>query len=463
MKIIRSIILLFLLSILGFTLPAQQGSQKIISNQDLTIIIDSISKVVKDKYIDLETGRKVGDYIQKRHAQKTYQELSYKDLGRKLTKDLRQASNDIHMSAFFWEPKETPIESILERQNNDYGAVQNYGFVETKIMEGNIGYLKIAHFTQWQFFEQAKQAANYSMQMLQNTDALLIDLRNNPGGFEDIVAYVMSYFLDGPARELQSYFCRYLNRRTSISVTEQLPLKKRPELPIYILVNKGTGSAAESFAYMMKHLNRATVLGETTAGAGNGASIFRVSDQFAIQVATVETINAVTQQSWEKVGVIPNIKLNSDLIDAKAYALAKDAGKKYRVKRMKRYEFLLNDLDIALQNYTPESADTKLIQALTVCKEVGLYNESTINNLGYNYLRQKGKPATAEIIFKANTLLFPNAANTYDSYAEALSFNKKFKLAIKNHQKSVELGRLNNDPSLSIFIENLQKALKMDK
>lgn len=454
----KNILVSLILSIFLCTLKAQNGGDDIIPSNELDTLIDSIAKVVAHNYIQLEMGEKMSTFILEQHQQKAYNKLSYIELCRQLRKDFVEVSDDVHMNALYWKHAETPQLSKLEELQDPAGAKSNYGYVEIKITRENIGYLKIAHFTKWKFFSKAKTAATNAIRILQNTDALVIDLRDNPGGFEDIVAHVLSHFFDGPKRELQSYHIRNENRKRSIYITEELPIKKLPEIPIYILINEGTGSAAESFSYMMKHLGRATVLGDTTVGAGNGSRYYRISDKIVVQVATSETINAVTKTSWEKVGVAPNIVLDSAVVEAKAFEMAEKAGKLYREKMNQQLDLKLNHFYSALENYSPKTPDTTLVQALMECEAIGFYNEGSINSLGYEYLGQKQKPATAVAIFRANTLLYPNSANVYDSYAEALAAIGKYKLAISNYEKAVELGKANEDPTLNIFIENLAKA-----
>jgi hypothetical protein len=71
-----------------------------------------------------------------------------------------------------------------------------------------------------------------------------------------------------------------------------------------------------------------------------------------------------------------------------------------------------------------------------------------------NYKKSK----VAEAIFKANTMLFPEAANVYDSYAEALAINGKLKESAENYQKAIDIAKATNDPNLELFMENLEKV-----
>ena len=424
----------------------------------MKIMIDSIADLLESKYINQSMGKKMGDFIQKKHRRGKYKKLSYETFGKQLKKDFREVSNDSHMNAFYSIKKEKLKETKLSKKLDDYGESSNFGYVETRITKDNIGYLKIGHFTKWDFFEEAKLASTNSIKMLQNTNALIIDVRDNPGGFEDIVAHLISHFYGGEPDVLQSYYCRYQDHKRSIRTNPKLHIEKLTNIPIYILINDNTWSAGESFAYMMKHLNRATIIGEKTGGAGNGSKYFRVSKKFVIQVSTVETINAVTQTSWEKVGVHPDISTSSEDAYDKAMELAKKTGKQFHKQKVQNYELVLEKLERTLTSHSEEIGNDSLIFYLTECQKLGFYSESDYNSLGYKYLEQKSK--TAEIIFKVNTLLYPNSANVYDSYAEVLTKNGKPKKALSNFEKAVALAKENLDQDLKFFIENLEKHKK---
>ncbi len=81
-------------------------------------------------------------------------------------------------------------------------------------------------------------------------------------------------------------------------------------------------------------------------------------------------------------------------------------------------------------------------------------SENRLNRLGYQYLRQN-KPTHALCVFKINIEFYPNSANAYDSYAEALMKDGDIENAIKNYKKSIEL-----NPNLQNAIEMLKKLKK---
>jgi hypothetical protein len=451
---------LFLILTVSISSLAQKGIDKVANEEEITKTVDSIAKLVEANYISKDIGKNTSHYIKQRQQKGAYDGLSYKKLAKRLTKDLRTISEDLHMSAFYSEFEETPNENILSTKLNEYGENSNYGYVETKIYKNNTGYLKIGHFTQPQFFQEAKESVDLSMSILKNTNALIIDVRDNPGGFEEIVAYFMSYFFDEEPIYLQEYYARYLDRKRSISTTNQIPGKRLPEIPIYILVDNKTASAGESLAYMMKHLKRATIIGETTSGAGNGSTYFRVSNEFMVQIATWETINSITKSSWEKVGVVPNIKVKSNKALNLALELAEVSGVAYKSKLVDSYKTYLSDMDKALEEFPNNSSTEILIKSITDCAKNGLITESGINTMGYHFLMQEQNPTMAEVIFEANTILFPKSANVYDSYAETLALNGKLEASISNYEKAVKIGIENEDSNLNLFKENLENVKK---
>jgi len=95
---------------------------------------------------------------------------------------------------------------------------------------------------------------------------------------------------------------------------------------------------------------------------------------------------------------------------------------------------------------------------LKKCQKEELLDESKINRMGYDYLMKHKKPNIAGAIFRANTLLFPNSANVYDSYAESLYLSKNLEEALTNYQKAADIAKANDNPNLDLFLKNLEKV-----
>jgi C-terminal processing protease CtpA/Prc len=97
--------------------------------------------------------------------------------------------------------------------------------------------------------------------------------------------------------------------------------------PVYILTSNRTFSAAEEFTYNLKHLKRATIVGETTGGGAHPGGPRRINDHFSVWVPSGRAINPVTKTNWEGTGIEPDIKVEAKQALKAAHL---DALKKFR-------------------------------------------------------------------------------------------------------------------------------------
>jgi C-terminal processing protease CtpA/Prc len=81
------------------------------------------------------------------------------------------------------------------------------------------------------------------------------------------------------------------------------------DVPIYVLSSSQTFSAAEYFAYNLKMLKRATIVGETTRGGQHSGVFQRINGHFGVAVQEVAAINPFPVQGWEIIGVEPDVKV----------------------------------------------------------------------------------------------------------------------------------------------------------
>src|SRR5262249_50927356 len=77
--------------------------------------------------------------------------------------------------------------------------------------------------------------------------------------------------------------------------------------PVYVLTSARTFSGAEEFAYNLKALKRATLIGETTGGGANPGDEFLLAPHYAAFIPTGRAVNPVTGTNWEGTGVAPDI------------------------------------------------------------------------------------------------------------------------------------------------------------
>jgi hypothetical protein len=175
---------------------------------------------------------------------------------------------------------------------------------EVRWLPGNVGYLRISRFLDAPPSVEKLAAA---MTMLADTSALIVDVRGTPGGEPAGVANVIGHFVrertatvrtEGGA-EPASGRTYYAEPRTP----------SYADKPLYVLVDGKTGSGAEEFAYDLQALRRATLVGETTAGAATPGGYRPLAHGFVAFIPMQVVVNTITGTHWEGIGVIPDVKV----------------------------------------------------------------------------------------------------------------------------------------------------------
>ena len=81
---------------------------------------------------------------------------------------------------------------------------------------------------------------------------------------------------------------------------------------MFVLTSQGTFSGGEEFAYDLKNLKRATIVGETTGGGAHPVRGIRVDDHFTVGVPFARAVNPVSKTDWEGTGVAPDVPVKAD-------------------------------------------------------------------------------------------------------------------------------------------------------
>jgi carboxyl-terminal processing protease len=132
----------------------------------------------------------------------------------------------------------------------------------------------------------------------QDVKGIILDLRNDPGGLLEEAIGVASQFLkEGPI---------VLTKDAKGEITRMLaePDGQATEVPLAVLVNQGSASAAEIVAGALRDTDRAPLIGETTFGTGTVLQQFMLSDGSALLLAVGEWLTPKGQSFWHK-GITP--------------------------------------------------------------------------------------------------------------------------------------------------------------
>lgn len=290
--------------------------------------INEINNLLKEKYVFPDKATQISALLSKNLKKGIYNSFKNpKELAQKLTKDLQSITNDKHLRVFYSPINQQKTEEISAEEQTRFEQKMiamekrdNFLFKEVKILDGNIGYIDFRGFRDP---KHASETVISALGFLQNTDAIILDLRNNGGGYPQMVQLITSYFVDEEPVHLNTFYSRVNDKYSQYWTLPYVPGKRLPNVQLYILIGNSTFSAAEEFSYNLKHLKRAILIGETTGGGAHPGESFQINDTFKVWTPTGRAINPITKKNWEGVGVIPHIKTNEKdaLISAQLKAL----------------------------------------------------------------------------------------------------------------------------------------------
>ena len=169
------------------------------------------------------------------------------------------------------------------------------------------GSFKIAYVRLIQFNEPTADELSKALDELQKQgmQALILDLRNNPGGLLNSAVDVCAQFLP-PNTEVVSTQGRVASQQRDYSTSGAA--KERPHFPMALLVNEGSASGAEIVCGALKDLHRAIVVGETTFGKGSVQNVMQLPDGSALRFTTAKYYTPGKQVIHGN-GVTPNIRV----------------------------------------------------------------------------------------------------------------------------------------------------------
>ena len=318
--------ILILIGILVFVLPFySQSSSKTLDSKEIIQTVEKIAHVFEEKYVFADAGNKIADLLRRKLQEGEYDKLNQgMDLAGHLQEDARSVNQDRHITIYYAPDriksmKDPDLQKKEEEDSLIKDKINNHGFEEIRILPGNIGYLKLNSFSGT---KGAFETATAAMQFLSNSDAMIIDLRWNPGGESSMVQFISSYFLGDEPELLDVFHFREKNRIEQLWSLPYVPGYKLKHVDLYLLTSGLTFSAAEGMAYDLKALKRAVVVGENSMGGAHTIDRIPVDDKFIVNIPYAYSKNPITQDNFEGKGVKPDVEVISENALLKAHALA---------------------------------------------------------------------------------------------------------------------------------------------
>ncbi|HEY1272677.1 MAG TPA: S41 family peptidase, partial [Terriglobales bacterium] len=226
-------------------------------------IIASAIVAIKQHHIDPLEAQKAADALLAHEGQGDDDAATTtEEFARLATQQMREATGD-HQLELLYSPSAIPERSpgpppAPSAAYREEALRVNCAFEQVEILPHNIGYLKLNAFPDVSVCQATAAAA---MAELNDADALIFDLRDNRGGFPGMVSLIAAYLFDHP----EYMYCPLENTTAESWTHSPVPGNKLAHKPVYILTSPRTISAAEEFAYDLKMLKRATLVGQTTA------------------------------------------------------------------------------------------------------------------------------------------------------------------------------------------------------
>lgn len=267
-------------------------------------LVNEIAINLEQNYFNNEKAKELSSLLKSKLKKNEFYFLTGDSLTKKLTLFLREQTNDIH----FYIGKSKPnIENdpLKEMPKQNF----NGGFKEVRILENNIGYVK---WDRCIASDEAFRKIKSAFVFLEGVNKLIIDISENPGGDGRSGGFINHHlYEDAGYQELLVKKCvgdeNWYQSEVAYNYSDA---PKFFDTPLYIITSKNTGSASEYFAFTAQEMKRATVLGKTTAGAGNPVTMVSMGDYFMyVPVCEIVTFEG---KSIEAKGVVPDVELTSD-------------------------------------------------------------------------------------------------------------------------------------------------------
>jgi hypothetical protein len=281
----------------------QSSFAQTVNDADRHAVVTKLSDRLVEVYPFPEISAKYKEALLKNEAAGRYNNLSESELASKLTEDLSKTHKDVHLRV----SRSVSNGPRGSRPQGNSDAKSNYGFKKVEI-DGATSTAYVDIPGPFLGSQEAFEMAAAAMNMSAYSKYIILDVRHNPGGTGQMGRFLASYFYN-PGRE-QFYLNGFYKDRKQDEqewTYAYTPGKHMPDAKVYILTGRGTGSASEGFAYAMQKLKRATIVGDTSAGAGIAGGNVQLGSNLQAFIPIKMVVGPNDNVGWEGIGVVPEV------------------------------------------------------------------------------------------------------------------------------------------------------------
>jgi carboxyl-terminal processing protease len=182
--------------------------------------------------------------------------------------------------------------------------------VKSRVESDNVGYIRISSFSEQTQPGLDKAIADLKAQLGPKMSGYIIDLRNNPGGLLNSAISVSNTFLD--SGEIVS--TRGRNPDDVDHMDAKPGLDKTKGVPVVILINGGTASAAEIVSGALQDHHRAIIMGTQSFGKGSVQTILPLKNEGGLRLTTAEYFTP-SGRSIQAKGITPDIEVHQSKVE----------------------------------------------------------------------------------------------------------------------------------------------------
>ena len=276
-----------------------------LNETDRRAVVESAAKMLRERYVFPDIGDQAAKAIESALGAGGYAGLDQlAALAQRLTEDLRTVAKDKHLRVSAPGAPTAAPARVPPRAEG--------GVTRADILDSNVGFIEVVGFPPPGSFNGP---INRAMSALQQTRALIVDVRRNGGGSPVSVAYLVSYFL---ARGERVHINTFINRNPGTETFRSQDFFSETTLfsytgkPVLVLTSDRTFSGGEEFAYDMQVMKLAKVVGATTGGGANPGGTVRLPAGLTMFIPGGRARNPITGTNWEGVGVKPDMAVPSE-------------------------------------------------------------------------------------------------------------------------------------------------------